>query len=159
MKFASNTYKVILFVCLGLGLISTSCTTSNAESKDTHVVKTKKSNIEIPELMAREAVLGSDKEEALYKKKYSEFSKTLNKNPKDHKAALGLAELFMSEARITGEHPYYYPAALKMIDVVLENDPKDKEILFPALSLKSSVLLSLHQFENCLLYTSDAADD
>ncbi len=52
----------------------------------------------------------------------------------------------MLEARATGEHGRYYPAALSVInDILSENPPKD--VIFGAKSLKASVMLSLHEFE------------
>lgn len=55
---------------------------------------------------------------------------------------LTLAKVFIKEAKVTGEHPYYYPAALATLDVALDKDEKNPE----AMMLKTSVLLSLHQF-------------
>jgi len=52
----------------------------------------------------------------------------------------------MQEARITGEHPYYYPATLTILDDVLRHEPSN----FEALAFKSSVLLSLHHFKEAL---------
>lgn len=48
----------------------------------------------------------------------------------------------MSEARTTGEHPYYYPAAMKALDAALALDAKNVE----SAMLRTSVLLSLHHF-------------
>jgi len=54
-----------------------------------------------------------------------------------------LASVFVKEARVTGDHPYYYPAALRVIEKGLGVDKKASELLL----LKTSVLLSLHRFE------------
>ncbi|MBL7794925.1 MAG: tetratricopeptide repeat protein [Saprospiraceae bacterium] len=72
---------------------------------------------------------------------------------------LKLAELFIQEARVTGEHPHYYPAALQMLEEVLNRIPQadfsnlkmeQKDLLFRALAAKASVQLSLHDFSNAL---------
>ncbi len=53
-----------------------------------------------------------------------------------------LAKVYMYEARVTGEHPYYFPAAIDALDHGLKSNDGDLELLM----LKTSVLLSLHQF-------------
>lgn len=55
---------------------------------------------------------------------------------------LQVVVIYLSEARITGEHPYYYPAVIKILDGVLSMDPKN----FEATTFKSSVKMSQHQF-------------
>jgi tetratricopeptide (TPR) repeat protein len=139
-----------LIIFLAVGLLTTSCT----ENKKNEL----KISIEVPKLLTRKAVLGSKAEEELFIKKYNEAVLAIKDTATNNKAALTLTELFITEARITGEHPYYYPAALKMVDFVLGNAPKDKEILFAAYSLKSSVLLSLHQFKEGLEEAKKAVD-
>jgi tetratricopeptide (TPR) repeat protein len=71
-------------------------------------------------------------------------------NPDDADARLQLAEVFINEARITGEHGHYYPAALTMLDAVLAKNPKDYDLKFRALATKAGVQLSLHQFWQAL---------
>ena len=80
---------------------------------------------------------------------------------------LKLAELFIQEARVTGEHPHYYPAALQMLEEVLTRIPQDdipklgigqKDILFRTLAAKASVQLSLHDFSNALVTASKAVE-
>lgn len=69
--------------------------------------------------------------------------KKIKLNQNDHKSKLMLAKHYMNEARITGEHPYYYPAALTILNDVLEADESN----FQAMALKASVMLSLHHFQ------------
>ncbi len=68
----------------------------------------------------------------------------------DPMAHYQLATLFVSEARITGEHGHYYPAALEIIEKLLSDKELGKDLKFSALTLKSGVLLSLHQFDKAL---------
>lgn len=70
----------------------------------------------------------------------------LGVDPRDVDALGRLAALFMNEARITGDHPYYYPAAMSLVDRALAIAPDD----FVALVSKGSILLSLHRFDEAL---------
>ena len=82
----------------------------------------------------------------LVKKQADAFDARLKSNPDEMEALIGLAQVFMYEARVTGDHPYYYPAALELIDRALNQDPQNYE----ALVSKASVLLSLHKFSEAL---------
>jgi tetratricopeptide (TPR) repeat protein len=112
--------------------------------------------IEVEELKKRDKKLGFEEEEKLYRSKYNEFVAKINKDPQDLKSWLGIAEIFIAEARITGDHPYYYPAALEVINHVLSKKTMNPEIEFQALSLKSSVQLSFHQFKEGLVTAKKA---
>lgn len=68
--------------------------------------------------------------------------KSLAENPGDTKSSLGLAAIFIKEARITGNYAYYDLAALQQIENVLKQDPNN----FLALSYKALVSLSQHHF-------------
>ena len=74
----------------------------------------------------------------------------------DPMAHYKLATLFVSEARITGEHGHYYPAALEIIEKLLAKEDLDKDLKFSALILKSGILLSLHQFDKALTISQKA---
>lgn len=74
---------------------------------------------------------------------------------------LNLAELFIQEARVTGEHPHYYPAALQCLETVLAkqfdlNNIKEKDLKFRAMSAKASVELSQHEFAKALVTGEEA---
>jgi tetratricopeptide (TPR) repeat protein len=60
---------------------------------------------------------------------------------------LALAGIYMQEARVTGNYAYYNEAAMQQISSVLEKDPEN----FEALSFKTTILLSKHQFEEALV--------
>ncbi len=74
----------------------------------------------------------------------------IRKKPTDQKKKLLLALAYMQEARVTGEHPHYYPLASDLLDDVIESAPGDKNLLFEAMVAKATVQLSLHQFEEAL---------
>jgi len=68
-----------------------------------------------------------------------------------------IARLHVLEARVTGEHGHYYPAALKMLNHVLEQS-QDEDALFQSNFLKASGLLSLHRFDEALTYGERALE-
>nr|WP_295934268.1 tetratricopeptide repeat protein [uncultured Dyadobacter sp.] len=98
--------------------------------------------IEIPALFERQGALASATEWPKTKEKVAELKKKVRENPGDVKPRLQLVVIYLSEARITGEHPYYYPAVLGMLDDVLVIEPKN----FEATTFKASVKMSQHQF-------------
>jgi tetratricopeptide (TPR) repeat protein len=70
----------------------------------------------------------------------------IESNPKDYKSKLALAQAYIQEARVTGDHAYYDKAALELLDDVIKNEPKN----FEALCCKATVLLSQHHFSEGL---------
>lgn len=105
---------------------------------------------QIPALLQRSEAIYNGKEWDLVQNKYGEARKALTGKPEALEPRLDLAELFVNEARISGEHGHYYPAALKLTDEILAAKPKDKDILFRALVLKAGIQLSQHDFANAL---------
>jgi tetratricopeptide (TPR) repeat protein len=97
---------------------------------------------EVPELFERTGELASASEWQNTKVKVDELKKRIRENPEDVRSRLQVAVIYLSEARITGEHPYYYPAVLKILDGVLALDPQN----FEANTYKASVKMSQHQF-------------
>jgi len=122
-----------------------------AQSCNNNQVQTELGKGDIPALLTKQANIGSSQEQQLILKRYKMFTESIRKNPKDNESKIYLAHIFMNEARLTGEHGYYYPAALKMLDNVLIDRPRDTDIHFKALLLKSIVKLSLHQFNDALV--------
>ena len=76
----------------------------------------------------------------------------LQEEPNDLSANLKLAALYIQEARVTGNHMYYDPAAMKYINHVLAIDSSN----FNALVFKSLIYLSQHHFAEGL-ETADKA--
>jgi tetratricopeptide (TPR) repeat protein len=118
----------------------------------------------IPELLNRPQLIGPEEEMGFMMDQYAKLAGKIQSNPSDVETKLSLAELFIMEARISGEHGYYYPAALQVINDVLTQELKDPT-MYRALLDKSSVLLSLHQFaeakeiaEKAMHYNAYSAD-
>lgn len=97
---------------------------------------------DMPSLFERRGELASAVEWQHTKEKVEELKQKIRKDPNEIKPRLQLAVIYLSEARITGEHPYYYPAILTILDGVLRIDPKN----FEATTFKASVKMSQHQF-------------
>ncbi|MCW3071698.1 MAG: hypothetical protein JWO44_1588 [Bacteroidetes bacterium] len=76
----------------------------------------------------------------------------INANPENYKAKLNLAQAYIQEARVTGDHGYYDNAALSLLDDVIANEPKN----FDALCCKATVLLSQHHFADGLAVAQQA---
>lgn len=110
-------------------------------------VKTKKvETVSFAPLKQRNELLAKSTDWATVQQQVSGLFEKIKSNSNDLKSKILLAQIYMQEARITGEHPYYYPATLTILDDVLTQDPKN----FEALAFKASVLLSLHHFEEAL---------
>src|SRR5687767_12213608 len=62
----------------------------------------------------------------------------IRKKPTDQKKRLLLALAYMQEARVTGEHPHYYPLASDLLDDVIEAASGNKNLLFEAMVAKAT---------------------
>lgn len=93
-------------------------------------------------LLPRKGVAAGNKEWADVQKRGNILLSALKEEPNDIKASLSLASLFIQEARVTGNHMYYDPAAMKYINNVLRIDTAN----FNALVFKSLIYLSQHHF-------------
>ena len=110
----------------------------------------------VPELIDRSEKIQLGKEWDVVQNAYMNKKNAIAKNPEDHTSRLELAQLYIKEARVTGEHGHYYPAALEMVDAVLASEDIDKDMRFIALLTKSGVQLSLHEFADAKV-TGEAA--
>lgn len=121
-----------------LFIIGWACNNSNTQQKNAD-------SVEIHELLQRRAVIGPTEEMGNINDLYNDLVTKIKSNPKNYDARLSLAELFMQEARISGEHGHYFPAALEIVNAVLNENPEQGS-KYRAMLDKASVLLSLHQF-------------
>jgi tetratricopeptide (TPR) repeat protein len=79
-------------------------------------------------------------------KQATQLQAAIKADPTDTKSILKLAQLFILEARITGNHLYYDVAAMKYVNDVLKIDP----VNFNALVYKSLIYMSQHHFADGL---------
>jgi tetratricopeptide (TPR) repeat protein len=137
-----NTFHILLTILLFTGAISFYSCSSHKEEEG------------IPALAARATPVGTESETKQITTTYNDAKAALEKNPADLQQYITLASAFIAEGRITGNSGYYNEAALKMLNTVMNSNTPNKDIMFQAYSLRSAVLLNLHQFRDAL---SDAA--
>lgn len=143
------TLLALAALMAGFAAGMTSCNETHAGNQDTKV-QADMGTLAIPYLKGRKQGLGSPDEVAHVASIYDEKKAILLQDPNHAEAYLALAELFMNEARITGEHPYYYPAALKMIAAIPNLAGRSDDIRFQAAYYKASILASQHEFQKAL---------
>lgn len=111
---------------------------------------------EIPALLDRNEKLQYFNEWSEVRNRFADLKYKLKKDPEAIDAIIQLAHVYISEARITGEHGHYYNAALQTINRALEIKKITKDQKFLALSAKASVELSLHSFKQGLASAKQA---
>jgi len=132
--------RIVFYSLIAIGLIMTSCQ-PNA---------TQQTSLSIPSLLDRPEKIQNGKEWENVHNTYTQAKVTLMADQSDWEQYLQLAQIFMLEARVTGEHGHYYPAALEVLNKVLTNEKEASDLRFQALSLRASVQLSQHEFEKAL---------
>ena len=110
----------------------------------------------IPKLLDRNEKIWMGTEWDKVQNSYGKFTKNMREGKQAAEAQLNLAILFTMEARITGEHGHYYPAALDLLDDLLNKNLANKDIQFRALSSKAGVQLSQHDFKEALITGKEA---
>ena len=140
-----SIYTIVATAALSGMILLNSCD-SKKEEKKTAVVQTNKNEINIPAWQDRQSNVGDLRESGKMYETYLSISDQIKANPEDYGSRLKMADLFIVEARATGNYGYYYPAAVQMIDGVLADNPKKKDDLFRAYTSKAVILLSLHKF-------------
>ncbi len=104
------------------------------------------------ELKERRSEGAKTPEWTFVKERANKLIRRIRENPSDKKTALSLANLYIQEARVTGNYAYYDAAALKYINDVLQQDQDD----FEALTLKALLQLSQHHFADALVTAEKA---
>ena len=125
-------------------LLLTSC--GDAKAKQSTIT----SSTDIPALLDRNEKIRYGKEWDDVSNNYQTLKLAIQKNEADHEAKIKMANLFIREARVTGEHGHYYPAALAMTDGIINSTTKVNNMEFLALVTKAGVQLSLHEFKAAL---------
>lgn len=132
----------LLFIALG-GITNTSCNSQ----KDS-----------VPALLERKTKLGSDEEQALIKTTYDNALAALKKKPDDLQQYINIASVFVAEGRITGNNSYYSNAAMKMLNKITGSKTGNKDIVFQALNIQSTIELNMHQFKDALITATKGAE-
>lgn len=103
-----------------------------------------------PQLLERQGPIATTSEWLNTKAAIKGLEYNLRTKPADKKNKLLLALAYMQEARVTGQHPHYYPAALELVEDVIDTRNIDEDLLYEATVAKASIQLSLHQFNKAL---------
>lgn len=114
-------------------------------------------NIETAELIQRGDAIQLGKEWDEVQNNFSKFTKAIAADPHDNQSKIQLAQLYIREARVTGEHGHYYPGALAILDNTLNDPELTDDMKFLAMTTKAGVELSLHEFADALKTGNAAA--
>lgn len=137
-----ETLAIGLLTLILLALMTPGCGEMRAKEEVSEAYIEEK----LPVLLTRNAQIGTEEERTHMQDTYRKLVQEIQQQPNEIKPRIQLVQLFMLEARATGEHGHYYPAALSVLDGILARDLNEGD-RFYALFLKASVNLSLHQFD------------
>lgn len=157
-----NTYtmkqpgKYILIAILLLGIGAFAAAFINKEEKNYLVEKTSQSERVWPDLLVRNASITDAPEWEPTVHKVNALSSKLITNPSDAEALIELATIYSKEARVTGEHGYYYPAILNMLEEALKQKDLTENTKFKATALQANILLAQHRWKDGLAAAKEA---
>ncbi|MEM7574922.1 MAG: tetratricopeptide repeat protein [Bacteroidota bacterium] len=144
MKIYSFIFLLIFFTSAG----TYSCSSSDGSSENSQTANREKS-LHIANLLDRPAGLQVGQEWQQVSESFQALALSSQK-VEEHQSRILLAQLFMNEARITGEHGHYYPAAIQLLEYNLEQSDLSDDERFQTLATLASVQLSQHNFEQAL---------
>lgn len=146
-----NTYSFYVLSLAALLLGSSLIYSCDSTPKEEETFVEVKQGFQIPQLMEREKDLSYD-EFLKIKEKFNKLSFEAENEKTRIESLIKLSEIYIYEARVTGEHPYYYNAALLTLNETLKDTSKITEDQhFTALFYKSTVQLSQHKFNEALV--------
>jgi len=149
--YTSRTRLTVVCVAAGLlvsGLLYAFKSTDTAS--EGQAIASVKEAYAIPALLERDKNLSYD-EFIKIREKFDKLSDDYKKDPANLESLIKLAEIYIFEARVTGQHPYYYGAALTTLDELIANSKKlTPDQHFNALFYKATVQLSQHNFNEAL---------
>lgn len=127
---------LILSVLAGFFITSfnTSCNTLSTSSE------------KYPLVLERKDTVGTSSEFQSIQTMYASYIKALKKDTNDDLSKLKLVELYINEARITGNLSYYNNASMKVLSTITDKKHVKQDIYYKALVYKATVYMSLHQF-------------
>lgn len=134
--------KKFTFLLPVLLLFFGSCTEKKQTSSTTAQI--------VPALLDRNEMIQNGKEWEHIQNRYAAAFIATTKNKQNPDPFIKLAEVFIHEARVTGEHGHYYPGALQVLDQALAAPKINNDQKFQALAYKASVMLSQHEFSEAL---------
>ena len=111
---------------------------------------------DVPELIDRGEAIQAGREWERVQNDYVEARDALRRDSNDVDARLALARTFVLEARVTGEHGHYYPAALRVLEGALRQNSLSPDQRYQTLTMLASVQLSQHEFADALQTSQQA---
>ncbi len=105
-----------------------------------------KANANQQALLLRTDTIGKSEEWKMIADLHQKYSTSITLNAADAKTRIKLIELYLNEARVTGNTSHYNALAMSHLNELLSNKNCTSDIKYQALSYKATVLLSLHQF-------------
>lgn len=131
--------------CLAL-LVMTLLTSCGGDKHPT----TKVGGMKIPNILSQDTVSGTRAEQISIRSTFDASIAELSANSDNPKPLINLATAYILEGRLSGNGGYYSNAAILVLNKVLESETATQDQRFQALSLKSAVLLNMHQFKDAL---------
>ena len=110
----------------------------------------------VPELLDRGSAIQNGKEWERVQNDYVAAREALRLDSTDVQARVDLARVYILEARVTGEHGHYYPAALRVLEGALRQNELTPDERYQALTMLASVQLSQHEFADALQTSQQA---
>jgi len=101
-----------------------------------------KKGSELFEIIPRKGNTIQSSEWTSLKKVSERLIQKIKRDPSDSKSRIALAEIYLQEARSSGNFSYYDGAALNCVNTILKKDAND----FEALTFKAMIFLSQHHF-------------
>lgn len=146
----SIAHKIVIAGMILVGLVSITLFSCN-QSEEKEIA-----GFTLVELLERDKDLSYD-EFLQLQLKFENLKTQYSKDTSNFESLLKIAEIYIYEARVSGEHPYYYSAALTTLDK-LESNKKNltEDQFFTTLFYKSTVQLSQHNFNEALVTANEA---
>ncbi len=101
---------------------------------------------QIPTLVSRTGAVTPSTEFLNAQRSVEYYRQQIKEHPGQVKNYVELAELFMQESRVTGNHHLYIPQTQHLIDEALHREPNN----YDALVVKGSILMTQHRFDEAL---------
>ncbi|MDX1479364.1 MAG: tetratricopeptide repeat protein [Saprospiraceae bacterium] len=145
-----KTSHILVFYCLAIILVLFGCAGVDSQPPGEKDETMATDTDPWPQLLVRNDALSGAPEWEATVAAVNQASSALISNPEDAAALLKLAKIYTNEARVTGEHGYYYPAILDLIDRALACRTISGEQRLDAYGLRANTLLSQHRFADAL---------
>jgi tetratricopeptide (TPR) repeat protein len=108
-----------------------------------YALKNEKPAPVFPKFDKRAAEINPSSEFLNAKKAVEYYETEIRRKPKVVKNYVELAQVFLQEARVTGNHHQYVPEARQLLEKALALEPQN----FHATIVKASLMMTLHQFQ------------